>query len=86
MGKAVKKSAKRKTSRDERADGASRVRRHRAKMKAMGLKPVTLWLPDTSTPEFKAQIEREVALINADKEGMRVMEEMLALADFSDWK
>jgi hypothetical protein len=86
MGKIVKKPANRVASSKSRNDGADRVRKHRAKMKALGLKPVTLWLPDTSTPEFKAQIAREVALINADKDGMRVMDEMLALADFSDWK
>ena len=27
-------------------------------MKALGLKPVTLWLPDVNSPEFKAQIAR----------------------------
>ncbi len=56
MGKAVGKTAKRSAGSDERANGASRVRKHRAKMKALGLKPVTLWLPDTSTPEYKAQV------------------------------
>jgi hypothetical protein len=86
MGKAIKKAAKRGTSRDERAEGASRVRKHRAKMKAMGLKPVTLWLPDTSTPEYKAQVRRECELINASKDSQIVLDGMWELTDFSDWK
>jgi hypothetical protein len=68
------------------ADGAKRVRKHRDKMKAAGLKPVTIWVRDVNAPGFKEQIAREIEIINADAESQRVMEEMLALADFSDWK
>jgi hypothetical protein len=67
-------------------DGAKRVRKHREKMKAAGLKPVTIWVPDVNSPEFKARLAREIELINADPESERVMEEMLAISDFSDWK
>ena len=69
-----------------RSASAERVRRHRDKMKAMGLKPVTLWLPDVDSPEYKARIERACAAINADEESRRVLEGMLELGDFSDWK
>jgi hypothetical protein len=68
------------------ADGAKRVQKHRDKMKAAGLKPVTIWVPDVNAPGFKAQIARAVEVINADADSQRVMEEMLALSDFSDWK
>ena len=67
-------------------EGAKRVRKHREKMKAAGLKPVTIWVPDVNSPEFKARVAREIELINADPESERVMEEMLAISDFSDWK
>jgi hypothetical protein len=56
-------------------DGAKRVRKHREKMEA-----------DVNSPAFKAQLARAIELINADPESQRVMEEMLALSDFSDWK
>jgi hypothetical protein len=68
------------------ADSAKRVQKHRDKMKAAGLKPVTIWVPDVNAPGFKERIAREIEIINADAESQRVMEEMLALADFSDWK
>jgi len=67
-------------------DGAKRVQKHRDKMKAAGLKPVTIWVPDVNAPGFKERIAREIEIINADADSQRVMEEMLALADFSDWK
>jgi hypothetical protein len=69
-----------------RSAGAERVRRHRDKMKAMGLKPVTLWVPDVDSPEFKARVAKAVEVINADDESRRVLEGMLELGDFSDWK
>jgi Protein of unknown function (DUF3018) len=63
-----------------------RVQKFRAKMKAAGLKPVTLWLPDVNAPGYKEKIRRECELINACEDSNRVMDEMLAVADFSDWK
>jgi Protein of unknown function (DUF3018) len=68
------------------ADGAKRVQKHRDKMKAAGFKPVTIWVQDVNAPGFKEQIARAVEVINADADSQRVMEEMLALSDFSDWK
>ncbi|OPF91763.1 antitoxin MazE family protein [Rhodopseudomonas palustris] len=70
-----------------RSASAERVRRHREKMKAMGLKPVTIWVPeDYNSPEYKAEIRRECELINADPESEIVLEGMWELADFGDWK
>ena len=68
------------------SDGAKRVRKHREKMKAAGLKPVTIWVPDVNTPGYREALARDIARINADEESTRVMEDMLELADFSDWQ
>ena len=65
-------------------NGAKRVQRHRHKMKAAGLKPVTIWVPDVNAPGYAQKVAEAIAIINADAESQRVMEEMLALADFSD--
>ena len=67
-------------------DGAKRVQKHRDKMKAAGLKPVTIWVPDVNAPGYAEKLAREIEIINADADSQRVMEEMLALSDFSDWK
>jgi AmiR/NasT family two-component response regulator len=66
-------------------DGAKRVRKHREKMKAAGLKPVTIWVPDVNAPGYREALERDIAIINADADSMLVMEQMLSVADFSDW-
>jgi hypothetical protein len=66
-------------------DGAKRVRKHREKMKAAGLKPVTIWVPDVNTPEFKAQVAREIQLINASADEKAILEE-LSNIEIDGWK
>lgn len=47
----------------------AKVRRHREKLRAQGLRPVTLWLPDTRTPEFKDQAHKQsLAVARSEQE------------------
>lgn len=39
--------------------GAERAKAYRDRMRAQGLRPVQLWLPDTRTPEFRAEALRQ---------------------------
>jgi len=48
--------SKRKPSRDK-------VRAHRERMRAQGLRPVVIWAPETRSPEFIEQVRREARLI-----------------------
>jgi hypothetical protein len=85
VDKAAKSSTATKPAAKPRSAGAERVRRHREKMKAMGLKPVTLWLPDVNSPEFKAQIARDIAAINASADEKVILEELTHI-EIDDWK
>ena len=38
--------------------GAQRVAKRRAALRAQGLRPKTIWVPDTRTPEFQEQARR----------------------------
>lgn len=67
-------------------NGAKRVQKHRDRMRAAGLKQVTIWVPDVNAPGYREKLARDIAKINTDEESTRVMEDMLELADFSDWK
>ena len=40
-----------------------KVRKHRARMRAKGLKLVQYWVPDVTSPEFKAEAHRQSKLI-----------------------
>jgi antidote-toxin recognition MazE-like antitoxin len=58
------KTKPRKTQRRKAKPLTSRekVRAHRARLRAKGLRPITLWVPGTRTKAFAAQAHRESLL------------------------
>jgi hypothetical protein len=51
----------------------ARVARLRARRRAKGLRPVVLWLPDTSDAAYRARLEeqcRQLAQLTPDEEAM----------------
>jgi len=47
--------------------GRERVARHRAALRAQGLRPKQIWVPDTRAPGFWEGIQREMAAIAASE-------------------
>ena len=41
----------------------ARVRAHRARLRAEGLRPVQIWVPDVRSPQFAAEAHRQSALV-----------------------
>ena len=67
------------------ADSAKRVQKHRDKLRAAGLKPVTIWVPDVNAPGFKEQVAREIELINNSADDKAILEE-LSHIEIDGWK
>jgi Protein of unknown function (DUF3018) len=45
-----------------------RVQAHRRRLRAQGLRPVQIWVPDTRAPEFERQAhEQSVAVASSDQ-------------------
>ena len=42
-----------------------KVRQHRERLRAQGLRPVQLWVPDTRSAAFRAEAQREALAIAA---------------------
>jgi hypothetical protein len=40
-----------------------KVRAHRARLRAQGLRPITIWVPDTRSTEFLREARRQARLI-----------------------
>jgi len=53
-----------------------RVQKHRAKMKAAGLRRVTLWLPNVNAPGFREQIARDIEAIKKSVEEKIILREL----------
>jgi len=67
------------------ADGAKRVQKHRDKMKAAGLKPVTIWVQDVNTPEYAKAVAEAIAIVNASADEKIILEE-LSNIEIEGWK
>ena len=55
---------------------AERVARRRAKLRAAGLRPVQLWLPDTRSPQFAEECRRQSRLIHSMETGFSRAEDV----------
>ena len=67
---------------------SERVQKRRDAMRAAGLRPVQIWVPDTSRPGFAAECRRQSALVaQADQLDTDLSDFMdAAVADLDEWK
>lgn len=57
------------------ASSADRVRKRRETLRAMGLRPIQIWVPDTRLPGFAKECRRQSALAAAaDADDPELME------------
>ena len=68
-------------------NAAERVQKHRTGLRASGLRPVQIWVPDTRRPDFADECRRQSKLVSeadlADADMLRFMDD--ALADVDGW-
>ncbi len=50
-----------------KAAARERVRKHRAALRAQGLRPIQIWIPDTRRPGFAEEARRQSLAIARDK-------------------
>jgi hypothetical protein len=62
-----------------------RVRKHREHLRAAGLRPVQLWLPDTSSESFRRKCEAESNSLAHDPQEADVLRWMAEVADTDGW-
>lgn len=67
---------------------SERVQKHRAALRASGLRPIQIWVPDTRAQGFAQECRRQSLLAsvvdNDDKNFTAIMNE--ALADIDGWE
>ena len=60
-----------------------RVNAYRARMRAQGLRPIQIWVPDVRSPVFAAEAHRQAALVAAAASTTDDMDFVEAVSD--DW-
>ena len=53
------------SSASKRRLSREKVRAHRERLRAQGLRPIQIWVPDTRSPAFAAEAHRQSGLVAA---------------------
>jgi hypothetical protein len=69
--------AKPKSSRDK-------VRAYRARMRAQGMRPIQVWVPDVGSPAFKAEARRQSRLISQSAGEQEALDFIQAAMDWPE--
>ncbi len=62
-----------------------RVRKHREQLRAEGLKPVQIWVPDTRSASFRRKCERESLSLATDPLEAETLDWIAEVADTDGW-
>ena len=67
------------------ANVVERVKRHRDGLRAAGLRPVQIWVPDTRRPGFAEECRRQSRLLRDDPHEREILDWIEAAADTEGW-
>lgn len=65
---------------------SDRVQKHRTGLRAAGLRPVQIWVPDTRSPGFAEECRRQSRQLLNDPLEQETLEWLAAAADTDDWE
>ncbi len=61
-----------------------KVSEHRARLRAQGLRPIQIWVPDVRAPSFKAEAHRQSLAVAASVEAVEDQAFIDAVTDWGD--
>ncbi|MBS0273532.1 MAG: antitoxin MazE family protein [Proteobacteria bacterium] len=64
---------------------AKKVRAHRAKLRAQGLRPIQIWVPDVNDPKFIAEAHRQSRLVAQSPHEKEEQDFIDSISDLSGW-
>lgn len=70
----------------ERARVSERVKKHRVALRAAGLRPVQIWVPDTRRSGFAKECRRQSLSLRGDRLEQRTLKWLREVADTDGWK
>ena len=69
-----------------RTSTSERVQKHRAVLRAAGLRPVQIWVPDTRRAGFDKECRRQSFALREDANERETLNWLEAAADMDGWK
>jgi hypothetical protein len=65
---------------------AQRVQKHRLALRAAGLRPVQIWVPDTRRAGFAAECRRQCLALRKNRVESNTLKWLSKVADTEGWK
>lgn len=65
---------------------AERVQKHREGLRAAGMRPVQIWVPDTRRESFALECKRQSLLLKNDPLEVKIQNWLQAVADTDGWQ
>jgi len=62
-----------------------RVRKHRKQLRADGMKPIQIWIPDTRSESFRQKCKRESLSLTSDPRETEILDWIAEVADTDGW-
>jgi hypothetical protein len=61
-----------------------KVQEHRERLRAQGLRPIQIWVPDVRSPAFKSEAHRQSAAVASSAHGREDQAFIDAVSDWGD--
>lgn len=65
---------------------AMRVQKHRDTLRASGLRPIQIWVPDTHRKGFQEECQRQSKLLQHDHQEREVLDWIANASDHEGWE
>jgi len=67
-------------------NSAQKMRQYREKMKAAGLRPIQLWVPDVRSQKIIDEIRKQSIRVSSDYQERRIMDFVESVMDHEGWE
>jgi hypothetical protein len=71
---------------DKKVAARERVRKHRESLRARGLRPIQIWVPDTRKPGFDEEARRQCLAVRDDPQEKEALDWIEKAMDYTGWE
>ena len=67
-------------------NSAHKMRQYRDRLKAAGLRPIQLWVPDIRSPKIIDEVRKQSIRVSSDSQEPRIMDFVESVMDHDGWE
>ena len=67
-------------------NSAQKMRQYRTRLRAAGLRPIQLWVPDTRSPKIIDAVRKQSLRASSDSRDPQIMDFIESVMDHEEWE